>query len=245
MRPVLILQTGDAPDDIRSRHGNFDDMFLHMGGLDAESATVVHIAKGEDPGDPGDYRGCIVTGSNAMVTDRDPWSENAADWLRAAHGHSLPILAVCYGHQLLARALGGTIDYLPGGQEAGTLELTLDLSCMHDPLLAGFPPRFPVNLTHSQTVVEIPRGSWVMAGSERDKRQILVYGSLIYGVQFHPEFGGGVMRDYLDLAKREEPERRDEFESLSSSASETPLAVLLLRRFISRLPDRRPVPHRN
>ncbi|MDR1611454.1 MAG: glutamine amidotransferase [Planctomycetota bacterium] len=236
MRPILILQTGDAPEDICSRHGNFDSMFLRMGGLDSGSVSIVHAAKGGDPGDPAGYRGCIITGSHSMVTEPEPWSENAADWLRRAFGKSLPLFGVCYGHQLLAKAMGGVVDYLPGGQETGTLTVVLAESSSHDPLLEGFPPRFPVNLAHSQAVVETPPGAWVMAESERDKRQIIVYGALTYGVQFHPEFSGGVIRDYLDLAARGEPHRASEFRALLAVASETPLAVLLLRRFIAALP---------
>src|SRR5688572_21533998 len=71
------------------------------------------------------FAGTIVTGSGAMVTDRHEWSERSAQWLRDAAHDGMPLLGICYGHQLIAHALGGEVDYHPAGREMGTVQLEL------------------------------------------------------------------------------------------------------------------------
>ncbi len=84
MKPLLILQTGDAPPFVLQRHGNFDRMFLRMAGLDEKDVRQVHVARNEEPDPPDHYAGVLITGSPAMVSERADWSEKAAGWLRNA-----------------------------------------------------------------------------------------------------------------------------------------------------------------
>ncbi|MDR1536326.1 MAG: glutamine amidotransferase [Planctomycetota bacterium] len=197
-RPVVLLQTGDTPPAIRARVGNFDRMFFACPGWPGQNAVRVHVQAGERPGRSELYRAAVITGSHDMVTDAPPWSEWLAGWLARAFGEGLPLFGVCYGHQLLARALGGRVGYLPGGPELGTMAVSLTEKGKGDPLLAGYPPAFAANLAHSQTVLEPPPEALVLGGSIRDPHQILGYGSRAWGVQFHPEFDREIMLTYLD-----------------------------------------------
>lgn len=90
-KPLVILQTGDAPDVIRHQHGGFTDMFLQQGDIDPSSVVIVNLPAGEQLLSPEHYRGAVITGSAAMVTELLPWSEYAAMWLRDAIGMGLPI----------------------------------------------------------------------------------------------------------------------------------------------------------
>lgn len=94
VKPFVILQTGDAPDVIRQQHGGFTDMFLQQGEINPASVVVVNLPAGEQLLSPEHYRGAIITGSAAMVTELLPWSEQAAVWLRDAVGMGLPILVL-------------------------------------------------------------------------------------------------------------------------------------------------------
>ncbi len=67
----------------------------------------------------------VMTGSWAMVTDRLAWSEKTAAWIRSAMAVEMPLFGICYGHQLMADALGGEVAYHPAGRETGCKAITL------------------------------------------------------------------------------------------------------------------------
>src|SRR5471032_3227853 len=105
-KPLLILQTGHAPEPIRRVHDNFPQMFIRQGDIDAQQVQIIDLQAGERPRPPEYYCGAIITGSRSMVTEHLDWSEDAADWVRLAMLHELPLFGACYGHQLMAYALG-------------------------------------------------------------------------------------------------------------------------------------------
>lgn len=108
-RPVLIIRTGRAPDAIRARHGDFPHWFRLATGVARERVQVIDVAAGEDLPKASEVAGALITGSAAMVTERANWSERTAGWIRDAMDHQLPMFGVCYGHQLMAHALGGRV----------------------------------------------------------------------------------------------------------------------------------------
>jgi GMP synthase (glutamine-hydrolysing) len=230
MKPVLIIRTGRAPDNIRARHGDFPHWF-RIGAQLAMSAQVVDVVAGEPLPPPRAVAGAIITGSAAMVTERAAWSERTAGWIRDAMDIELPLLGVCFGHQLMAHALGGRVDYLPGGREIGTQPISARDGSQDDPLLAGLPVRFRAHTTHEQSVLEIPPGAVVLAGSDRDPHHLLRYGRHAASVQFHPEFNADVMRAYIrrkhDAMHKEGQDPQRTFRDVAP----TPYARRLLRRF--------------
>ncbi|WKZ92902.1 glutamine amidotransferase [Chimaeribacter arupi] len=232
-KPLLILQTGDAPEVIQQQHENYRQMFIHQGAISPQALEVVHLPQGERPGSPETYSGVIITGSGAMVTDRLAWSEWAAGWLRQAIEIALPVFGVCYGHQLLADALGGEVGYHPQGIECGTKRLERLPGAEHDPLCATLPAHFTANLIHSQTVLVPPPGAQVLARSEHDPHQILRFNATTFGTQFHPEFNGAVMKSYLRRQATLMPERQAEL--MAHPAEDTPVSQGLLQAFVAGL----------
>lgn len=156
--------------------------------LPPEAIDVVKVYEGEPLPEPGRHQATIITGSWAMVTDQHPWSEATASWIRRAVAQGTPLLGVCYGHQLMAHALGGAVGYHPGGREMGCLDIERLPAGEADPWLAGCPPRFRAHLTHLQTVLHLPPGSTALARSAHDPHQIVRYSPHAVSVQFHPEF---------------------------------------------------------
>ncbi|WP_329742099.1 glutamine amidotransferase [Dyella sp. A6] len=230
MKPVLIVCTGRAPDNIRARHGDFHHWFLtgaRLGG----PLQVVDVTAGEALPSPKAVAGALITGSAAMVTERAAWSEHTAGWIRDAMDVELPLLGVCYGHQLMAHALGGRVDYLPGGREIGTMPIELTPQAGDDPLLVTLPQAFRAHTTHEQSVLEPPAGSAVLASSSRDPHHLLRYGRNAVSLQFHPEFNADVMRAYIrrksDVMRREGSDPQQVFRQVAP----TPVARRLLRTF--------------
>lgn len=196
----LIVQTGSTLPQLRPRHGDFPDWFRRGLGLRADDVDIVRVHHGEPLPDPRRHAGAIVTGSPAMVSERARWSEATADWLRQAIDAGLPVLGVCYGHQLLAHALGGRVDYHPAGREVGTIGIErIADGGGDDALLGAMPPRFFAHATHRQSVLEVPAGATVLARSAHDAHQAVRYAPRAWGLQFHPEFSVEIMRGYRRL----------------------------------------------
>lgn len=231
-KPMLILQTGDAPLSVQETSGNYDRMFLQAGNLGAGQVNIVHLPRGERPQDPETYCGILITGSAAMVTDRLDWSEYAAGWLRQAVRADVPIFGVCYGHQLLAHALGGVVDYLADGMEVGTQSIEVLPAAANDPLIGRLPAQFKANLIHSQTVVTPPEGAAILARSARDPHQILRYSPNVVTTQFHPEFNAVIMEGFLTGMTAQEPDREQELARVGQELTNTPVSLALMAEFI-------------
>ena len=186
------------------------------------------------PASPRPYAGVIVTGSGAMVSDRLPWSEATAAWLRDAIEGGTPAFGICYGHQLIAHALGGEIGDNPAGREMGTVEARATEAASTDPLFADVPGAFPVQSTHLQTVLAPPAGAAVLATTAQDRHAALRFRDAAWGVQFHPEFSARHMHGYLRArtdalaAEGADPAAR------LRAVRATPIARGILRQFVRR-----------
>lgn len=231
--PVLILHTGNPAAALRAAHGSYAEMLRQAAALDAAGTHVVASYKDEAPRAPGAYRAALITGSPAMVTDRAPWSEAAADWLRQAAGAGLPMFGICYGHQLLAHALGGVVGDNPAGRELGTLPVELLPAAATDPLLAGLPAAFDAQMMHEQAVLAAPPGAAVLARSAQDAHQMLRLAPRIYTAQFHPEFTPGFVAAHLRHHAALYAAHGLDVEGLARAAGPTPLAASLVRRFLA------------
>ncbi len=101
-----------------------------------------------------DADGLIITGFPAMVTDRPAWLDGTTVWLRNVVAAGMPTLGVCFGHQLLAHALGGTVGWNPGGRAYGTIRIDQLEAGGPDPLLGGLPPTFAAHSSIMRAYLE-------------------------------------------------------------------------------------------
>lgn len=234
--PLLILQTGTTLPALAARSGDFPHWFARSAGLRRRDYAVVRVDSGGPLPDARGYAGVIVTGSASMVTEREPWSERSAQWLgELVRTARLPLLGVCYGHQLLAHALGGTVGWNPRGRQIGTKALELAAAARQDPLFRGLGDGFRVQTTHQQSVLELPAGAQVLAASALDPHQALRLGERAWGLQFHPEFSAGVMAGYIrGRRERLQAEGLDP-QHLLRECGPAPQARRLLRRFVSQV----------
>jgi GMP synthase (glutamine-hydrolysing) len=139
---MLIIKTGATLPTMAARRGDFEDWILAGLGTDVDRTMVVDVYNGDILPAYCDVCGAVITGSNAMVTDHHDWSERTAAWLRGAVERDIPTLGICYGHQLLAYALGGEVSDNPNGLEVGTVEVHLNGTARADRLAHtdGDPP---------------------------------------------------------------------------------------------------------
>lgn len=237
----LVIKTGRTYDGIHARHGCFEDWMIAGLGVARERVEVVSVFEGDllpaqlDDGRNGHrYCGIVITGSPAMVTERQPWSEAVARWLAfelVEKRARVPVLGICYGHQLIAHALGGRVDYNPRGREIGTVELQGTAALADDPLLGGTPFPLVAHVTHLQSVVELPPGAVHLAASALEPHHAFRIGDSIWGVQFHPEFSDDIMRAYIDLLDERMAREGLDVGAIRAAVRPAPASNAILRRF--------------
>ena len=230
MHPLLLIQTGEAPDALRARFGGFADWFRAAMRLQPAQMHVVRVDEGETLPNPRDVPGAVITGSAAMVTERAAWSERTAGWIRNAMDVETPLFGVCYGHQLMAHALGGAVGWLPAGREIGTESITR-VAPGEAPDLRELPPSFPAQTTHRQSVLAPPSGAEILARSQRDPHQLLRYAPNALSSQFHPEFTPDCMRAYIEVRADALRDEGADPDVLHDRVRETETARRLLEHF--------------
>lgn len=199
---ILIIKTGSTVSTLRATDGDYDDWF--RAGLEQGNERVdVHPAKKPLP-DPRGWGGVILTGSPASVRDEAPWMRKLGEWALQAAEAGVPVLGVCFGHQLLGEVLGGRVEATPDGAEYGTTEVRLTDAGLGDPLFAGLPPTLAVQQTHGDAIVlpPLPDRATLLATNDACTWQAFAAGPLVRGVQFHPELRAETLQRLLDLRGR-------------------------------------------
>jgi len=236
VKQIALIKTGCTLDEIKPRHGDFEDWFATGMGLSGLMQFDVYRQQALPP--PERLDGVVITGSPAMVSAREAWSERTAEWLRQAVHAGLPVLGVCYGHQLLAHALGGRVGPNPAGRQIGTVKARLIESRSIDPLMGRLPETFPAQTSHSEVVLEIPPDAERLATSPLDKNFALRFAEKAWGLQFHPEFSAAVVSDYIRYRAGDLREESLDPDALMAAVTETEAAASVLRKFASLVQDR-------
>lgn len=242
MARVLVLRTGQAVNRVHAHCGPFYRLFER--GLNGDPARVDAVNAVEvDELDvtcrrPGDalpalerYHGAIMTGSPAFVGDDEPWMAWSEALLRHLLARELPLLAVCFGHQLLGQALGSDVGPNPNGREMGTIEVEIEAA--GDPLLGHLPARFEAQCTHRDVVITASEQLRVVGRAPHDRCHVVRAGPRAWGLQFHPEFDDVVMRLYLETRREclDGELGTHACDARISKVRPTPLAASILWRF--------------
>ncbi|OIQ24899.1 MAG: glutamine amidotransferase [Alphaproteobacteria bacterium MedPE-SWcel] len=173
---IGILQTGHAPDDLTSASGDYDAMFRQL--LDGEGFTfeTFAVVDGAFPADAGVVDGWLITGSKHGAYEDHAWIPPLEALIREIHHRRMPLVGICFGHQVIAQALGGRVAKFDGGWSVGHTEYTLH----------GAP--LSLNAWHQDQVVELPPEAQIIGQSDFCRNAFLAYGDHIWTSQPHPEF---------------------------------------------------------
>jgi GMP synthase (glutamine-hydrolysing) len=235
MHDILIVKLGSAPEAVRARRGDFEHWFATGLGIDIERCLIVNPEAGQRLLEPTSCPGVVLTGSDAMLTDNLDWSLRTQAWLDCALAHEVPVLGICYGHQLLAQTLGGKIGWSPKGEEIGTVTVDLAPEGRVDPLCADLPDRLTVQQSHSQSVLELPKDTRLLARNAHEAVQGFAWGSNAWGFQFHPEFDADISRAYIEDDREKLKIQGRDPDALISATRDSDHGTSLLRRFAALL----------
>jgi GMP synthase-like glutamine amidotransferase len=151
-----------------------------------------------DPFSPTAWAGLVVLGGpmNVDEVDRYPYLANEVTWLRQAIAAELPVLGICLGSQLLAKALGARV-YANGIKEIGWYAVSLSPGAAGDALFADCPGRPHVFQWHGDTF-DLPAGAALLATSDQCRHQAFRFGRCAYGLQFHIEVTSAIVSQWLE-----------------------------------------------
>lgn len=173
---IGILQTGHAPEALLTRFGDYDAMFHRL--LDGHGFVfrTWNVVDGAFPFDTSEADGWLITGSRHGAYDDLPFIAPLESLIRRIHADHVPLIGVCFGHQIIAQALGGRVEKFGGGWSVGR-----NLYQAGDTEIA-------LNAWHQDQVIDLPPGATTEASSEFCEHAVLSYGDTIWTVQAHPEF---------------------------------------------------------
>lgn len=231
MKKLIIIKVGATFPALARNFGDFDRWTMQGFGAADFECCVLDVEHGASLPAPEECAGAVITGSHSMVTDNLPWSMQLEKWLPLLIETEVPLLGICYGHQLLARALGGEVGYHPAGKEIGTVAIRLLPEASDDPLLQSLPLSFPAHVTHSQSALKLPPGAVRLAESEHECNHAYRVGKCAWGVQFHPEFNAAIMRSYIEHQDRDLTSTGRDIVKILGTVEETPVAAEVLVRF--------------
>jgi GMP synthase (glutamine-hydrolysing) len=235
---IAVLKLGHTYEGLSLKRGDFEQWIMTGLGLGSDTVSIVDVAKGDPLPLYNRLTGAILTGSHVMVTERHPWSERVACWIPGVVERHIPLLGICFGHQLLAYALGGRVDDNPHGTEIGMVEVIFDGHAHKDRLLGGIGNPIRVHCCHAQSVLKLPTGAKRLAISAKDANQAFHIGRSAWGVQFHPEFDAEIASAYIDHHHDDLVREGQDPESLMADCEDTPYGALILRRFAGIVKDR-------
>jgi len=227
-RTIVILRNGDVAPSIVEREGDFID-WITRGVRGAWGGEVVAF-DAREPLPPGlaSAAGVILSGSPASVTERAPWMLALEAVLRELVARNRPLLGICFGHQIVAQALGGEVARNPRGREIGTVTVR---RLADDPIFHRLDPTFAANATHVDTVVRLPPGARVLATTALDDVAAYALGRARC-VQFHPEIHGSAMRALIELRRSTLEAEGFAVDPMLDGTLDAPAGMAILENFI-------------
>jgi GMP synthase (glutamine-hydrolysing) len=229
---LVVLKTGDPVPRVAETRGQFADLITSaVGDIWSGDWAAVDV-RIEPPPDPDSGAAFIITGSSSSVTERAEWMLRAEEWIRTAHAKQTKIFGICFGHQLIAQALGGLVAKNPRGREIGkvTVEQIAD-----DPIFEGLARTFDVHATHVDSVVTLPPGATLLAKTALEPNAAFSIGENIRTVQYHPEIDDEVMREYLKARWEIVKSEGLDIDAIYGGVGSVPHNAATLRNFIAQL----------
>lgn len=200
-----VLKAGRATRAARERIGDTDRMFIDLLSRPGDSWETHDVEHGIFPDDVKEYKGFVITGGRASAYDKDGWVARLLDTVREAHAHRIPMLGVCLGHQVVAKALGGEVGVNPLGWDIGLTDVQLTPEGERLAGLMDAPRPLSILETHQDIITALPPGAVHLAYSGKTRYEMFHVGSKVFCMQGHPEMDNGEVRDIISIRRDDLP----------------------------------------
>ncbi|QFT60511.1 GMP synthase [glutamine-hydrolyzing] [Sulfitobacter sp. THAF37] len=178
---IGILITGHPPEEL-SAGGRYDAYFSRLLGERDFSYQAWSVVDGEMPQDVHDAEGWLITGSRHGAYEPHPWIPPLEQFIRDCYDAHVPMIGVCFGHQIIAQAMGGTVEKFGGGWSVGRVVYPIEGQ------------NYAINAWHQDQVVKKPESAEVIGATEFCANAALLYDDRIWTIQPHPEYES----DFID-----------------------------------------------
>lgn len=183
---IGILRAGHSPEGMIETLGNYDTMFERLLAGNDFSFETFSVVDGEFPDSPAQADGWLITGSKHGAYEDHAWIPPLEDLIRDIHAADKPMVGVCFGHQIIAQAMGGKVEKFDGGWSVGRTQYTLEGK------------QVSLNAWHQDQVVARPANARVVGVSDFCANAMLAYDDKIWTVQAHPEFGADFIEGLIN-----------------------------------------------
>jgi len=183
---IGILQTGEAPEALRGQSGDYPAMFERLLAGHGFTFRTWKVMEMEFPEGPDAADGWLITGSRFGAYEDHPFIKPLEEFIRAVHDAHVPMVGICFGHQIIAQALGGTVEKFAGGWSVGPQEYDFEGR------------QVTLNAWHQDQVTRPPEGARRIGSSPFCENAALAYGDTIWTVQPHPEFRDDFVQGLID-----------------------------------------------
>jgi GMP synthase-like glutamine amidotransferase len=173
---IGILQTGQAPDALKGDLGDYPDMFQRLLAGHGFTFRTWHVEAMEFPASVHDADGWLITGSRHGTYEDHPFIKPLEAFIRDAYAAHVPMVGICFGHQIIAQAMGGRVERYAGGWAVGAQDYDFNGE------------KLTLNAWHRDQVVEKPANAKVIASNDFCTNAALLYDDRTLTVQAHPEF---------------------------------------------------------
>ena len=199
---IGLLETGLPPTEL-VQHGDYPSMFERL--LTGADSNLTFerwaILSGEMPDDVHACDAWLITGSRHGVYEDHDWIEPLMAFARALHQANVPMVGICFGHQLIAQALGGKVEKSDKGWGVSVHGYGMLESADTPSWMEGAAESFDIQCFHQDQVVQLPATADVIAGSDFCPFGMLVYGKQALTFQGHPEFDAAYGQGLLDCRR--------------------------------------------
>ena len=226
---IGILQTDSVLSEFRARFGDYPDMFQSLllradGSLTFE---VFNVVQGHFPHQLDTCDAYLITGSKASVYDNEAWIASLSDFIRQLYQYNKKLLAVCFGHQLVAEVFGGKTEKSSKGWGVGVHSIDVMKS---KPWMMPVKPTINVVVSHQDQVTRLPPGAELIARSDFCENSMFQLGNNIMTIQGHPEFSKDYSRTMMQYRAQKIGEHKllQGIESLQKPVDDSLIALWIL-----------------